>query len=139
MGVVTVPTLFIVRADGRVTDIMRRMSVSAEAARFAGRVVTPDRVEPVVSGVFEFVDEQTLARTLESGRWQLVDVRNREEYSRAHGRELNIPDDELAARATRELTAEKPIAIGCGRDPKKCFVAYDVLWDLGFRNLSIRR
>jgi len=82
------------------------------------------------------LDESGLARMRAAGPVTVLDIRPRARFNARHrDGAVNIPDDELEARAAVELTRSVPIVIDCGDE--SCAPAQDRLMTAGFSPVHV--
>ena len=95
-------------------------------AMMPGARGTPPGAAPVVtheagSDLLE-IGEEELRRVMANDRPTLLDIRERDEFARAHrDGAINIPRDELSIRAYIEIDRARPVVIDCSRtDTSMC-------------------
>ena len=140
VGLMFTPTLLIVDNSARVTDMMvAKLSPDDEGqvlSRVAGTLV-----DPISNYAKVFAEEIDAIRfgQLASETPLVLDVRERDQYSRAHKNpSLNIPLDELETRAPRELSARERIVVDCTNlDLVQCRLAGLRLRGFGFERVSL--
>lgn len=82
----------------------------------APRGGAPTVVRGAPTGFVE-IDEAELRQRIATGRAVLVDVRNREPFTRSHAAgAVNMPGDEIHVRARAELDPRNPIVVDCSQD-----------------------
>jgi rhodanese-related sulfurtransferase len=89
-------------------------------------------------GSLEMVEADTLAVRISAWKTVVIDTRARAAFKRARIREaLHIPADNLTGWLAG-LPAETALCIVCERGKRASFAA-SVVWNLGYRNVSILR
>lgn len=137
-GVRKTPTLIITDGGGRVTDVIVGMIPLEDEAKVLTKVREPRSNLPPFDvstpGPHPLRSAQDYA-ALRSA--MVLDVRDRGSFRRGHLESaLNIPQDELAARAPIELRRDSPVIVDCSRtQPDICFQAYSQLSSTGFKKV----
>ncbi len=135
LGIMKPPTLMIVDAEGKITDL------------WAGRMTTHEEQIALsrLSGALDPLPY--LDGNLSEAAWLhlkdhyggvLLDLREREDFVVNHSKNaINIPLDELESRARHELDQTKPIVIDCTRVVEaKCRIARAILAMEGFESVA---
>jgi rhodanese-related sulfurtransferase len=139
LGVYMVPTIAITNGAGVITDLAERLLGSEAQHDLLTRVSNPSSKTPL-NTVFR-PPEVPVGRIdgLRSRGAHIVDVRSREEYEADHkAGTVNIPSDELTARAAVELTAGRTVVIDCEHvNPVVCRAAALWLSEGGFADVRV--
>jgi rhodanese-related sulfurtransferase len=137
IGFPQTPTLAIVDAAGVVTETwVGKLSVSKQFAVFERLGVNIN--ELATNEVPTIIDASTLKRAVDDKeRMTILDVGEREEYSWSHlPNALNIPADEVEARAQDEIPSEGVVVVYSSNDALSERAA-EILSDQGFRRISV--
>ena len=123
IGITMTPSLILVDEAGVVQGIWRgkltpdRESEVLDRIKGNTQATSDDKSVQDIEAPVETIDAENLIRLLEKekGNVLLLDVRDREDYALSHiSGARNIPADELAMRAGRELSEAKIIVTYCG-------------------------
>lgn len=137
-GVTLTPTILLVNAGGRVTDVMIRKLAEPDQAKVIERIrgLASDPLDNSQQiGEISLADLATLALSPPL----VLDVRPREAFRAGHHPEArNIPLSELKARAPIELQSTDRVVVDCLQPGATiCRSAAWMLVDAGFTNVSI--
>jgi Rhodanese-like domain len=125
MGIAGTPTLILADGSGRIRSTwIGKLSEQKEAEVFTRLGIVRPRSdahnpggasEPRAQAAGEITAPQVL-RLLRTGSAPIIDVRPRADYRKAHVEgALNIPSDELEARASHEIPPRATVMIYCDR------------------------
>jgi TonB family protein len=110
-------------------EMKRRRQLAADAA-----------LRPKVPASYPIISVADWARVSRgSPAPVLLDVRNRRTFAAGHvNNAVNIPENELSARAAAELSRTRPLVVDCPRDVADlCAYAVRILQREGFTNVSV--
>ena len=112
LGITATPTIWVVDSQGRIKRNWRgKLSDDREEEVFAA---IAGKDSPSRSAATLLDGDSLIARSKRNDDPQLLDIRPRERFAQGHLEgSLNIPNDELDARARRELTPEIDVAVYC--------------------------
>lgn len=142
LGLSLTPTILILDAGGRVTDLMIRKLDESDQARVLERIRNPETAALDNS----YRVREISANELEAMRFgrpvHILDVRPREQFANGHrGGAKNIPYPELRARAPVELDLHVPVVVDCVKPTeglaRMCRGAARLLVDARFDDVSI--
>jgi rhodanese-related sulfurtransferase len=137
-GFAATPTLVIVKDDGTITDMWTgTLKVADQFTLFDRLQIKNEGLATDASGPTS-IDALTLKRTLDKkAPVVIVDVEERDFYRWRHiPGAVNIPVDELDARAGDELSPTDAIVVYC-REEGLSARAADILMENGFHSVSI--
>jgi len=142
VGVFLVPTLLIVDQKGGVTDVVVGQLSAKQEEELRARVDDPLGSVPLdYSSASSEIDETTLGHLLDTLGPLVVDIRDRDAYEQDPGvATVNIPGQELSARAPIELSRSRPLIVDCsGGVVASCHAAAVHLRNLGFSDVYVYR
>ena len=140
LGFVGTPTLVLADAKGVVTDMVFGALGEAEGERFKARLRGDHDTEPLrLPYTITEVSAREHPEIGTRGVAQLIDTRDRTAFVGEHALSaVNIPRDELVARAPAELRKSLPVAVDCRYgEQAECRVIAAVLGDLGFATVIV--
>lgn len=141
-GFLLAPTLLLLDSSGLVTDVVIGEATPADETLLLRRLSANEgSSEPVDNTQYgEELSESDVAGRLQGGTMRLLDVRSRDAFKNGHrDAALNIPIDELEARAPKELIEDSaPIIVDChGVAPPSCRVVARQLRRWGAPQVSL--
>lgn len=134
------PTVVVVNSAGQVTDAVLGKLDQAQERHLLARVI-----EPGTSGALTNIPKEIDRGLMEDRRatdssLQLVDIRERDQYTDRTRRAIAMPFDELETRAPIELVRQKPLIVDCAaRRLGECRAAARLLMALGFADVVVGR
>ena len=136
VGVFKHPTLLIVDALGKITDLWAGRMTEREEERALARVAGNPKASPYAQGD---IAEAAWVQLEPRYNGILLDVRERKDFARYHRQSAaNIPVDEVEIRSRHELDQTKPVVIDCTSTPEaRCRVASEILSIQGFESVAV--
>jgi rhodanese-related sulfurtransferase len=142
LGLSLTPTILILDAGGRVTDLMIRKLDESDQTRVLERIRNRELVALDTSYRVREISVNDLEAMRSHRSIHILDVRPREQFANGHrGEAKNIPYPELSARAPVELELHVPVVVDCVKPSERlatmCRGAAWTLIDLHFDDVSI--
>jgi len=138
LGFIVEPTLLLVDAGGRVTDLLTSKLSDAEEDLLWARLDGGGEALNLVH-VAEEIDEAQLTRLRAREHPVVLNISERERFGAKHrAGSVNIPQQELSVRAPAELSPSATIVIDCVSEPLvACRAASRTLESAGFSRVVI--
>jgi len=140
LGLSIAPTLLIANHEGVVTDTMLFRLSPGDEERVWARLKDPANTHPLNNTDYPTeINTAELLRLQNSGRVTVLDIRSRPLFKTSHREgSVNIPEDELDARAQAELIPSDTVVIDCSaQSVVSCRSAYRKLRLRGFSTVYL--
>lgn len=137
LGLYGTPTILVLDGEGVVEVALSGLLQPSQIERIYQHI--DDGEHSRMSNVPELIDREELRALAAAGQVQVLDGRNRADVeSRGRSGILNIPFDELEARAPLELLTTQPVVLRCVEtSPQACAGYGTLLRQLGFTGVYL--